>query len=742
MAVRVMVCALFFVTALAAPASALPPDAPGQPTVVAGDAQITVSFVAPPDNGDPITSYTASCSSSDGGMAGNQGGTESPLVVLGLTNGKTYTCTVVATNSEDSAPSPPSLPVVPSTVPDTPIQPTVFAENAQITVGFVTPDDNGSPITGYTAACSSSDGGAPGAQAGAASPLVVVGLTNGKTYTCTLIATNALGDSAPSPASVAVMPNSVPDAPLQPLLFPGDAEITVAFAPPASNGSPITGYTASCSSSDGGAPGMQGGTLSPIVVSGLTNAKTYVCTVIATNANGDSPPSPPSTPTSLQGPPDAPVTPSVVPGDARITVSFLAPSDNGSPITGYAATCSSTDGGVGGSATGTASALVVVGLTNAKTYTCSVVATNGRGDSPPSPDSLSTTPRGVPSPPAKPTVVKGNARITVSFGAPADNGSPITGYVATCTSSNGGVARSTSGIASPLVVTSLSNDKSYTCRVVAKNAVGSSAPSPASVAVVPTAPVTVIPTPRGFRLFAGDGGVFVFGNSRYFGSPAGVSRLPLVGMATTRDNGGYWLVATDGGIFSYGNARFYGSTGGMRLNRPIVGMAPTPTGKGYWLVATDGGIFSYGDARFYGSTGSIRLVQPIVGMAATPTGKGYWLVAADGGIFAFGDARFFGSAAGRTGSAVVGIATSATGRGYWIADSRGIVFAFGDAPNLGSVPPNVPLRLPIAGLAATPTGKGYWVVAGDGGVFTFGDAPFYGWPGPLILKKAIRGVTP
>ena len=74
-------------------------------------------------------------------------------------------------------------------------------------------------------------------------------------------------------------------------------------------------------------------------------------------------------------------------------------------------------------------------------------------------------------------------------------------------------------------------------------------------------------------------------------------------MAATADGGGYWLVASDGGVFAFGDARFYGSTGSIRLNRPVVGMAATPDGGGYWLVASDGGVFAFGDARFYGSTG-------------------------------------------------------------------------------------------------------------------------------------------
>ena len=59
-------------------------------------------------------------------------------------------------------------------------------------------------------------------------------------------------------------------------------------------------------------------------------------------------------------------------------------------------------------------------------------------------------------------------------------------------------------------------------------------------------------------------------------------------------------MAADGGIFSFGDAKFYGSMGGIPLNQPVVGMASN-CGNGYWLVAADGGIFSFGSAPFYGS---------------------------------------------------------------------------------------------------------------------------------------------
>ncbi len=95
-------------------------------------------------------------------------------------------------------------------------------------------------------------------------------------------------------------------------------------------------------------------------------------------------------------------------------------------------------------------------------------------------------------------------------------------------------------------------------------------------------------------------------------------------MAATHDGGGYWLAAADGGIFSYGDARFFGSAGSLHLNAPIVAMAPTGDGGGYWMVARDGGIFTYGDAPYFGSLGGQTLPGPVVAMAASGN-AGYWL---------------------------------------------------------------------------------------------------------------------
>ena len=122
------------------------------------------------------------------------------------------------------------------------------------------------------------------------------------------------------------------------------------------------------------------------------------------------------------------------------------------------------------------------------------------------------------------------------------------------------------------------------------------------------------------------------------------SMQPLAGMVSTPSGHGYWQVAADGGVFAFGDAKFYGSMGGQHLNSPVVGMATTPNGGGYWLVAADGGVFAFGNAGFYGSMGGKPLAGAVDTIARAPAGDGYWLGATDGGVFAFGSATYYGRA--------------------------------------------------------------------------------------------------
>ena len=75
-------------------------------------------------------------------------------------------------------------------------------------------------------------------------------------------------------------------------------------------------------------------------------------------------------------------------------------------------------------------------------------------------------------------------------------------------------------------------------------------------------------------------------------------------------------MASDGGVFNYGDARFFGSLGGTRLNVPIVGMVRSTDGGGYSLLAADGGVFTFGDAAYDGSAGGMKLAAPMTAIDA------------------------------------------------------------------------------------------------------------------------------
>jgi cell wall-associated NlpC family hydrolase len=257
---------------------------------------------------------------------------------------------------------------------------------------------------------------------------------------------------------------------------------------------------------------------------------------------------------------------------------------------------------------------------------------------------------------------------------------------------------------------------------------GASGPSPRS---------TLQPAQSNFWLATQGGSLYGFGVPSY-GSPAGPLNQPIVAVATTGDRHGYWMVASDGGVFSYGDARFFGSTGNIRLNRPIVGMAATPDQAGYWMVASDGGVFTFGDAQFYGSTGNLVLNQPIVGMAPTPVGKGYWLVASDGGVFTFGDARFYGSTGNLVlNQPIVSMTSTPDGLGYWLVAADGGIFTFGDAGFYGSSAGTT--SEPIERLVSTSSGHGYWIVQQNGTETALGDATTATAPATAVL---LRPATP
>jgi hypothetical protein len=175
-------------------------------------------------------------------------------------------------------------------------------------------------------------------------------------------------------------------------------------------------------------------------------------------------------------------------------VTWVAPDDGGSAITGYLVTAYLSPSGTvtthtctGGP---TATTCNVTGLTNGTAYTFEVVASNLNGDSPASPPSAAVTPSTVPAAPAKPTAVAGDVSAQVTWVAPDDGGSAITGYLVTAYLSPSGTVTTHTCTGGPsdttCNVTGLTNGTAYTFEVVASNVNGPSPASPASDAVTPS----------------------------------------------------------------------------------------------------------------------------------------------------------------------------------------------------------------------------------------------------------------
>jgi len=256
------------------------------------------------------------------------------------------------------------------------------------------------------------------------------------------------------------------------------------------DGAPGATFTVTCVSSVTGPLPTATGTGSPILVSGITNlvSQTITCQVAETNSYGVMGPC--STPASTtlfgaSGEGDctttlpAPTKLSVATGEGSATLSWTGiPPELANCLQGYVVTPSGS--GVQFESLGPWTTTVVHGLTDGTSVTFTVAAANGGGIFAASP---STAPIiiGAPAAPnaVKATKIAGNA-LRVSFTPPTGNGSAITGYGATCRSSNGGKARTTLSRTPRFAVKRLTPGKTYSCTAVAANSRGaspSSAPS-------------------------------------------------------------------------------------------------------------------------------------------------------------------------------------------------------------------------------------------------------------------------
>ena len=365
------------------------------------------------------------------------------------------------------------------TAPNSPVDviAVVFTANI-ISVSFLEQDNNGI-ITGYTVTSNLGD-----IITGTSSPIIISGLLSNTLYSFYVTSTNSMGTSPLSNISNTV--TTTPDSPtINTVSVISSTSVSVDFNTPSGSGT-ITSYKVT--SSPGGLNGT--GTSSPIIVSGLTSNTSYTFTVTATNSGGSSSPSDStdgvyvrdiittksSHITTIS---DAPtIGMATMSGTDSILVYFTPPSGTGE-ITNYIVTSN-----LGDMATGISSPINVSGLTSNTSYTFNVIATNSGGTSTTSNNSnFATTLSDAPN--IGNATVSSSTTVSVDFTPPSGNGI-ITAYTVISNTGISGIGKS-----SPIIVSGLSSNTSYTFYVTATNICGTSKPSNPTTQVItkPSVPI-------------------------------------------------------------------------------------------------------------------------------------------------------------------------------------------------------------------------------------------------------------
>lgn len=196
-------------------------DKPGAPMNVVAEAVgatgARVTFDAPSSNGSPITGYRLY--DSNGAKIADCPNTV--CEVNGLRTGQSYRFAVSAVNEQGESARTTSNEITLSGVPDRPGGPSVTPGDGELTMTWDAPNNNGSPINGYTVYATAAGGSRTCTTSGART-CTISGLVNDQTYTVTVVATNANGNSQASPG-VTGTPKATRRGPDQPVITSASA---------------------------------------------------------------------------------------------------------------------------------------------------------------------------------------------------------------------------------------------------------------------------------------------------------------------------------------------------------------------------------------------------------------------------------------------------------------------------------------------------------------------------------------
>jgi hypothetical protein len=309
------------------------PFAPATPTVVPGDQELAVSWIAV----DGATAYEVWYHTADNSVAAQKYGadfTALTTTITGLNNGTPYYVWVKAKNGVGSSAFSGSVSGTPLPPPAAPAAPAVMAGNQQLTVSWTAV----SGATAYEVWHGTANDTGSAQQSGGdvtGTTTTITGLANGTTYYVWIKAKNSAGTSGFSPSASGTPQVPVPAAPGKPTVTAGDSQLTVSWT--AVSGATTYEVWHGTANNTGSAQQSGGDvTTTTATITGLTNGTTYYVWVKAKNGGGTSGFSP-----SASGTPQ-------VPAPGKPTITLIKSNNTQTTMTGQGGTISLTWGAVSG----------------------------------------------------------------------------------------------------------------------------------------------------------------------------------------------------------------------------------------------------------------------------------------------------------------------------------------------------------------------------------------------------------
>lgn len=506
------------------------PSAPTSPSATQSDGAITLTWSAPTTTAS-LRSYTAILKNASGIELARKSVSSSTTSVQftesddNVANGTSYKVAVLAVNQNGEGDSTSDLSITPLGVPDSPasvlVTPTVSGVNI---TWAASPDDEGSAITGYKVQVFDSSsvqiGSTTTISAGSTLSLsVTTGLTVGTSYLAKVIATNAVGDSAPRISSFVVVGR--PSAPRNVSAEPRLSGAYVTWdAPSYSGGASVAAYLVRVYANDhvaGDTPistaTVTSGTSTTLT--GLTDGTDYDVTVLASQDSGTTLLGLESDSVDIRpGRPDTPTGLSVTASNQAITASWNASRTiSGLDPTHYSISAVPSSGitvqtlvSASSACSGTNCQSTLTGLTNGITYTVSIYASLSSQLSAGS-VAVTAIPRTVPGAPTSTSLSAGDTSLSLTWEPPTSTGgSAITSYalVVTDAASANVLTVSLDQSARAYDIPGLSNGASYTAAIAAINIAGQGSSSTQSAVPVglPGEPLGLSIEPRATSLIA------------------------------------------------------------------------------------------------------------------------------------------------------------------------------------------------------------------------------------------------